>query len=439
MYALSEVTRARVDVWATSPPSQTAVARDSCASRGQELRLDPQARWPRPPRTPAPEGSDSMCGCGHGPALHRGGGSRCHPHHGAAATPRMGGQGSPNLLSSPAESGTNQTPGWSRPGLGPPPASLPSLPPAGWRRWRRGSQRQALCPDHHAASPAGPSVRSEGSGGCILRGSSCKCLWDVTRDSGGWRQAPCHCSNCPGAGRVSRLSDITHLPEAFPAGPLQPQARPPRPGRSQRWVQPSAPRPAVQRGACSPRRLGARRGRNGERRGAGGAPDSSADTGARPYRGAAGRAFYRASDARVPCPHAGQEEGLSTVLPRRNVSSRTARPPAGHTSAASTFLSPSIRAVDSALYRGRMGLETQRPRARATREPHVFPRAAVCLPTRGSTLVQNRKSTQAYKHGPARSCRPSSRGGAPDAASVPTVGTIASVPHCPDLQPGPQG
>lgn len=147
--------------------------------------------------------------------------------------PVWGGQGSPNLLSSPAESGTNQTPGWSRPGLGPPPASLPSLPPAGWRRWRRGSQRQALCPDHHAASPAGPSVRSEGSGGCILRGSSCKCLWDVTRDSGGWRQAPCHCSNCPGAGRVSRLSDITHLPEAFPAGPLQPQARPPRPGQSQ--------------------------------------------------------------------------------------------------------------------------------------------------------------------------------------------------------------
>lgn len=226
MYALSEVTRARVDVWATSPPSQTAVAQDSCASRGQELRLDPQARWPRPPRAPAPEGSDSMCGCGRGPALHRGGGSRCHPHHGAAATPRMGGQGSPNLLSSPAESGTNQTPGWSRPGLGPPPASLPSLPPAGWRRWRRGSQRQALCPDHHAASPAGPSVRAEGSSGCILRGSSCKCLWDVTRDSGGWRQAPCHCSNCPGAGRVSRLSDITHLPEAFPAGPLQPQARP---------------------------------------------------------------------------------------------------------------------------------------------------------------------------------------------------------------------
>lgn len=226
MYVLSEVTRARVDVWATSPPSQTAVARDSCASRGQELRLDPQARWPKPPRAPAPEGSDSMCGCGRGPALHRGGGSRSHPHHGAAATPRMGDQGSPNLLSSPAESGTNQTPGWSRPGLGPPPASLPSLPPAGWRRWRRGSQRQALCPDHHAASPAGPRVRAEGSGGCILRGSSCKCLWDVTRDSGGWRQAPCHCSNCPGAGRVSRLSDITHLPEAFPAGPLQPQARP---------------------------------------------------------------------------------------------------------------------------------------------------------------------------------------------------------------------
>lgn len=227
MYALSKVTRAHVDVWATSPPSQTTVARDSCASRGQELRLDPQARWPRPPRAPAPEGSDSMCGCGRGPALHRGGGSRCHPHHGAAATPRMGGQGSPNLLlSSLAESGTNQTPGWSRPGLGPPPASLPSLPPAGWRRWRRGSQRQALCPDHHAASPAGPSVRAEGSGGRILRGSSCKCLWDVTRDSGGWRQAPCHSSNCPGAGRVSRLSDITHLPEAFPAGPLQPQARP---------------------------------------------------------------------------------------------------------------------------------------------------------------------------------------------------------------------
>lgn len=48
-------------------------------------------------------------------------------------------------------------PGWTKPGLGPLPASLPSLLASRLEEsGARGSQKQALSPDHHTASPAGP-------------------------------------------------------------------------------------------------------------------------------------------------------------------------------------------------------------------------------------------------------------------------------------------
>lgn len=144
----------------------------------------------------------------------------------------------------------------------------------------------------------------------------------VGHDLGGWRRAPCHCSNRPGAGRVSYLSDITHLRNH--------RARPVRllPGRGP--SNPSTGRAVSGHGSAlgSPPRYPEKRveseasgGEDGEKGGAakgGGYPGTALRV-----RGSR-RAFYHVSDGRAPCPHVGQEEGPSTVLPRRTVSARTA-------------------------------------------------------------------------------------------------------------------